>query len=98
MLARVLAVLLYAALGFGILSFIFMNREAVSITLFPLPYQIELPLYVALSSLFVLGLLMGLLHSFTLWISYSRRLRRAQRTIAQQEQEIAAKTNPTGVQ
>lgn len=93
MLIRLLAVLFYAALGVFILTFILSNRESITLDLFPLDLVIELPAYAALSILFAAGLLLGLLHSFSLWLTYQRRMRIARRSIAQLEQEIAIKSN-----
>jgi uncharacterized integral membrane protein len=90
LLFRIVGMLVYALLTIVILAFIFSNREAVSIDLFPFGTAAELPLYIALSALFALGLLIGLLHSATLWLSMRRKLARAQRAISQLEKERAA--------
>jgi uncharacterized integral membrane protein len=91
LLFRIVGIGCYLALGFLILGFIFTNRAPVSVELFPLGATGEMPLYVVLCSLFVVGLLLGLLHSAAVWLRLQRRVRRAERAIAQLEKEIAAR-------
>jgi lipopolysaccharide assembly protein A len=66
------------------------NRETASLALWPLPYLIELPLYL----LFFFSLLIGaLIGAFAMWISYSsnrRELRQRRRRIEALERELAA--------
>lgn len=91
MLLRVVGIGCYAALGFLLLAFIFSNRDTVTLSLFPLSAAAEMPLYVALCLLFAMGLLIGLMHSVAQWLSMRGRIKRAQRTIAQLEAEIASR-------
>lgn len=88
---RIFGIVGYVLLAFLILSFIFSNRMAVEVDFFPLGHSAEFPLYVLLSIIFVGGLLIGLLHSATVWASMRTKLKRAQRAIAQLEKEIAAR-------
>jgi len=92
-ITRIVGIAVYVALGFLILAFIFSNRELVSLQLFPFATVAELPLYVALCALFATGLMLGLLHSASVWIGMQRKLTRAQRTIAQLQK--TANANPT---
>lgn len=92
MLFRLLAVLFYAALGVLVLTFIFSNRAPIELDLFPLERTAVLPTYAALALLFGAGLVLGLFYSLTLWLSCQRHLRIARRSIAQLEQEVAAKS------
>ena len=90
-LLRIFGMLCYAALAVVILAFIFTNRTPVAVEFFPIGGSGEFPLYLVLSVVFCAGLVIGLLHSATLWLGMRGRLRRADRAIAQLEQEIAAK-------
>ena len=89
---RIVGILFYFLLGCLILAFIFSNRLLVSVDFFPFGRSAELPLYLLLCVIFVLGLSLGLLHSATVWVGQQRKLNRAQRAIAQLEKEIAAKS------
>lgn len=91
MLTRLVGIACYAVLGFLILAFIFSNRHPVELELFPLAATAEMPLYIALSMVFAIGLLVGLLHSFLLWVRLKAQLRRANRSITQLERDIAAR-------
>jgi len=90
-LLRILGVVCYALLAVVILGFIFSNREPVAVEIFPLGQTNEFPLYVLLCVMFCAGLLLGLLHSITVWAKLRRHLARATRAISQLEKEIAAK-------
>src|SRR5262245_30223917 len=71
MLGRILTLLGYTALGILILTFIFSNRDIVNIHLLPLSLEIEMPLFLALSLVFVLGLLIGLSYAGLVALSRS---------------------------
>lgn len=66
------------------------NHEAVSLTLWPLPFLVDLPLYL----LFFLSLLVGfLIGGSAAWIAgrrHRRELRRRRRRIEALERELAA--------
>jgi uncharacterized integral membrane protein len=94
MLARFAGAVFYTALAVIALTFIFSNRDMVDITLLPFLQKVSAPLYVALAATFIAGLAIGLMYSATLAVSYRRKLRRANRTAAQLEQELAARTAP----
>lgn len=91
LLFRILGIAIYAAFGILILGFIFTNRNPVEVELFPLGATGEMPLYLVLCALFVLGLSIGLIHSGLLWVRMRTRLRRSERAVAQLEKEIAAR-------
>lgn len=66
------------------------NREAVAIGLWPLPWFVDLPLYLAILGALLLGFLAGALSA---WIGARRgrrELRRRGRRIAALERELAA--------
>ncbi|MFM9890567.1 MAG: LapA family protein [Rickettsiales bacterium] len=91
---RILGTVCYAAAAILILLFIFMNRETVSITLMPLSAPVSAPLYIALAAMFGLGLLIGLIHSALLSLSYGRKLRRQTRALEQVERELSRLAPP----
>jgi uncharacterized membrane protein YciS (DUF1049 family) len=92
MLLRIVGTVFYLLLGCLILAFIFSNRLPVSVDFFPFGQSGEMPLYILLSILFVAGLVLGLLHSGSVWLSMRRKLKRSERAIAQLEKEVAAKS------
>lgn len=94
MLIRTIGILCYLALAVVVLAFIFSNRAPVTIELFPFTTITELPLYLVLSAIFVVGLGLGLLHSACVWFRMQRALKRASRAIAGLEKEIAAHKAP----
>ncbi len=91
MIVRLLAVVCYAALAVVLLAFIFSNRTLIDLSLFPLDLVLSMPLYMALSAVFVIGLMLGLSYSALLSIKYKRRSYRAQRLIVQLEREMEHK-------
>jgi uncharacterized integral membrane protein len=90
LIARLFAAACYIMAAILVLAFIFSNREAVQISLFPLGATAEMPLYLALCMVFVLGLSLGLIYSFVLWFSLRGRIRRAERAADQLEKEVEA--------
>ncbi len=92
---RVVGIVCYAFLALVILAFIFSNREAVSVEFFPLGNSGEMPLYILLCVMFVIGLALGLLHSASVWAGMRTKLKRANRAISQLEKEIQAKSSTT---
>jgi putative membrane protein len=77
--------------GWSILVlFAISNRETVSLTLWPLPFLVDLPLYLVFFLSLLLGFLIG---ATTAWIAGSRvrrELRRRRRRIEALERELAA--------
>lgn len=92
MIWRLVAVVFYAALAVALLAFIFANRTAVELSLFPLDIVLVMPLYIALAILFGLGLLLGLSYSAAIGLKYRRRAHREARLITQLERELARKS------
>ena len=88
---RILGIACYALLALLILGFIFSNRMAVAVDFFPFGNSGEMPLYILLCIMFVAGLIIGLIHSASVWAGMRRKLTRAHRAITQLEKEIAAK-------
>src|SRR5579862_6143323 len=71
-------------------SFAASNREAVALALWPLPFALELPLYLALLVAMLIGFVAGALSA---WIGGRRRRRERRqrgRRIAALEHELAA--------
>jgi putative membrane protein len=66
------------------------NRESVTLGLWPLPFLIELPLYLLVLTALVLGFIFG---QFTAWVAagrWRREVRRRGRYIAALERELNA--------
>ena len=67
------------------------NREAVALHLWPLPFQVDLPLYLAILGALLIGFIVGL---GTAWVAgrhQRRENRRRGRRIAALERELAAR-------
>ncbi len=82
----ILVALAAAALGLFAAS----NREAVSLTLWPLAFALDLPLYLALLATLLAGFVIGAL---TAWIAggrWRREARQRRRRIRALEHELAA--------
>src|SRR5690348_10859938 len=66
------------------------NRENVSLALWPLPFLIELPLYLLILGVLVFGFIFG---EFAAWMAarhWRREVRRRGRRIASLERELSA--------
>ncbi len=66
------------------------NRASVLLALWPLPYEIELPLYLFFFLVLIAGFIVG---GFTVWLGGHRRrreMRQRGRRIAALERELAA--------
>jgi uncharacterized integral membrane protein len=66
------------------------NRAAVSLALWPLPFVVELPLYLAVLGALLVGLAAGALLTWIGGRRTRRELRRRGRRIAALERELAA--------
>ena len=82
--ATVLVVAALAAL------FAVSNRETVSLALWPFPFLVELPLYLAVLASLLLGFVLGQLAGWMGAGRLRRELRRAGRRIAALERELGA--------
>jgi uncharacterized integral membrane protein len=66
------------------------NRESVSLAFWPLPFLVELPLYLLVLAALVFGFIFG---EFAAWIAarhWRREVRRRGRRIASLERELSA--------
>jgi uncharacterized integral membrane protein len=66
------------------------NRETVSLGLWPLPFLIDLPLYLLFFLSLLVGGLMGASAAWIAWRGGRRELRRRRRRIEALERELAA--------
>jgi len=90
------AVTLIAALV--LVPFAVSNREPVSLGLWPLPFLVDLPLYLLVLLVLLAGLVLG---AAAVWIagrSLRRELRRRRRRIEALERELAASRSRPGGQ
>ena len=70
--------------------FVMSNRAAVALGLWPLPFELDLPLYLAILAALLIGFISGVL---TAWIAgwhRRREIRERGRRIAALERELAA--------
>lgn len=67
--------------GFVVLL-VLANRSAVTVSTHPLPYQLEMPLYLVIAASFVVGLLIGLLFYTGLKIRTGITTRKLRRQLA----------------
>jgi uncharacterized integral membrane protein len=66
------------------------NRESVSLAFWPLPFLVELPLYVLVLAALIIGFVFG---EFAAWLAamrWRREVRRRGRRIAALERELSA--------
>lgn len=78
-----------ALIAIALALFAVSNREAVSLGFWPLPFLIDLPLYLLVLAAVVVGFVVGQLSA---WISarrWRRELRQRRRRIASLERELA---------
>ncbi len=88
---RLIGIVCYGLLAILILGFIFSNRMAVSVDFFPLGSSGDMPLYILLCIMFAVGLIIGLIHSASVWASMRGKLKRSERAVNQLEKELAAR-------
>jgi putative membrane protein len=82
--------LILALVALVLILFAVSNREAVSVALWPLPATIELPLYLVVLGMLIIGFLSG---QFVTWIAgwrWRREARRSRERIARLERELDA--------
>ena len=87
---RILFWILVLLVATALAAFAASNRASVALGLWPLPWLLELPIYLAVLGALLLGFLTG---AFAAWAGgrHSRReLRRQRRRIAALERELAA--------
>lgn len=66
------------------------NRESVTLGLWPLPFIIGLPLYLAILATLVIGFVAGIVAAWVAGARRRREIRRRGRRIAALERELAA--------
>ena len=66
------------------------NREAVTLGLWPLPFELDLPLYLAILTALLIGFVLGVLAAWIAGRHQRRENRRRGRRIAMLEREVAA--------
>jgi uncharacterized integral membrane protein len=66
------------------------NREAVSLALWPLPFVLELPLYLALFAALLIGFVAGALSAWAAGGRKRREARRQRRRVVALEHELVA--------
>ncbi len=92
-LKRIINVVLIAAVSVIFILFAVNNRLIVTISLFPLPYEADLPLFILAILAFALGVITGGL-IISLKFSKARRLARAEhKRVVALENEITALHN-----
>lgn len=88
-LFRFIKSVVYFLLGAWLIAFALSNREHVVITLFPLPIQIETPLFVVLFVLLFISLLVGGFVAGMRTLSWKRKLKKERQRAALLEREVA---------
>src|SRR4051794_19095277 len=87
---RILFWLLVILLAIALAAFAVSNRGPVAFGLWPFPWLLELPLYLAILGALLLGFLAGALAAWAGGRHSRRELRRQRRRIAALERELAA--------
>ena len=94
---RLLFWLFVALIAAALALFAASNREAVSLALWPLPFVLELPLYLALLAALLIGFLFGAAAAWSARRGTRRELRRRRRRIVVHERELTAtRAEPPG--
>ena len=87
---RLLFWIFVAPIAAGLALFAVSNRENVSLGLWPLPFVLDLPLYLAILFALLIGLVVGALAAWGAGASARREVRRRGRRIAALERELSA--------
>jgi putative membrane protein len=87
---RILFWILVILVGIALAAFAVSNRETVALGLWPLPWLLDLPVYLAVFGALLLGFLAGALAAWVAGQRRRRELRRLRRQIAALERELAA--------
>ena len=82
--------LILALVALVLVLFAVSNREAVSVALWPLPATIELPLYLVVLGMLIIGFLSGQLVTWIGGWRWRREARRSRERIARLERELDA--------
>lgn len=89
---RFLRVLIGALLLIILIVFAVANRQAISVSLEPLPFLLELPLYLLVFLVFFVGLVLGVIVGR--WNAWSAARRKAQQQAAQRRKQESAPPKP----
>ena len=87
---RLLFWIVVALIAVVLASFAASNREGASLALWPLPFVLELPLYLAVLSALMTGFVIGALAAWLASRRWRRELRSRRRRVAALERELAA--------
>jgi uncharacterized integral membrane protein len=87
---RVLKASLITVITIVFLVFAVVNRASVHLSLFPLPYSAEMPLFLFSIFCFTLGLIVG-------WVAVSLKLSRSQRLLKSEHKRVLALQNEVSV-
>jgi putative membrane protein len=79
-----------AAAAAGAVLFAVTNRQSVAVGLWPVPYRVELPLYLLVGAPLLLGFLLGEIAAWLRAIKWRREVRRRGRHIEALQRELAA--------
>ncbi len=71
--------------------FVMSNRETVAVALWPLPFAVDLPLYLAVLAALLIGIMSGVVAAWIAGRHRRREIRRRGRRIAALERVLAAK-------
>lgn len=82
--------ILVALMAVVLASFAASNRESTLLGLWPLPFVVELPLYLAVLSALLTGFVTGALAAWLAGRRWRRELRSRRRRVATLEHELAA--------
>jgi len=89
-MAKLIFWIFVALLATALALFAGSNREAVSLALWPLPFVLELPLYLAMLAALAIGFAAGAGSAWVAGRDRRREARRRRRRIAALERELAA--------
>lgn len=81
--SRILKALLITIIAVLFITFAVVNREAVKISLFPLPYEAQLPAFLLAILCFALGSIIG-------WMTLSLRLSKTKREAKTEHKRVVA--------
>ncbi len=83
-IARAFCGLIACAAGIAVIAMVLSNRERVTLTLEPLPYEVTMPIYLVITLGFIIGLGVGLLLYANYRFRASLKYRRLRRQVATQ--------------
>jgi uncharacterized integral membrane protein len=87
---KLLGWIIFALAALLLILFAVSNRESVAVGLWPLPVLVQMPLYLLLLAVLVLGFVVGQLVAWIAGAHWRREARRSRDRIAALESELAA--------